>query len=228
MTGVGAARPAFQERSLYDTNAEGFRLLQARQIDQAAAVFTDARQRAADAHDARAESAARRGLGRVFIARGEFDRAGQFYQQVLTTFTRLDGPKSEKAIQAVEGLGEVRRMLGDLDGAKQRYLEVIALYTETEGPTHVRTLSAKNDLVAVLANQGDWAAAEPLARENLAAEEAVLGPNHPNVPLTLNLLAFVLGRTARFVEAETTLRRGLPLPPRTERLRAERFAASLP
>ena len=75
LVAFGAAGPRLQERSLPATLAEGFRLLEARQLDQAAALFSDAQRRAADAHDVRDEGMARRGLGRVFIERRDLDRA---------------------------------------------------------------------------------------------------------------------------------------------------------
>jgi CHAT domain-containing protein/uncharacterized protein HemY len=127
-TSVGAAGPALQERSLPDTLAEGFRRLDARQLDEAAALFTDARQRAADAQDSRDEAVARRGLGRVLLERRQFERALAELSEALR-LAEAAGDRGEVG-RTLASRGLVFTNTGDWPRMEEAYESAIAALGE--------------------------------------------------------------------------------------------------
>jgi tetratricopeptide (TPR) repeat protein len=140
-------------------------------------------------------------VGRVYLRRGEHDKARPVLEEALEA-GRKSGPPDSRLAFTLSDLGVLYKDLGDLPGSVRLLEEALAIRRGLWPKGH-------NDVAVTLVELGRvqntlerFDLAEPLLREALTIRRAVLGPEHREVAVSLGDLAVLLWHKGDFSAAE--------------------------
>jgi lipopolysaccharide biosynthesis regulator YciM len=130
-------------------------------------------------------------LVRVFLEKGEYDRALPLCEECLAKAKRILGEDHPDTLSSLNNLADLFRSKGEYDRALPLYEECLAKRKRVLGEDHPDTLSSLNNLADLFRSKGEYDRALPLYEECLAKRKRVLGEDHPNTLRSLNNLAFL-------------------------------------
>jgi tetratricopeptide (TPR) repeat protein len=141
-------------------------------------------------------------LGAAYLKAERYGEAADFFQKLLETHTRLNGPDHPDSLEASGALQEAYRLAGNRNEGKRLALRRID--AARKQPDEIQLSSALATAADALLSFEDFASAEPLARECLQIRQTKL----PRTWLCFNaqsILGGVLLGLAKYDEAEPLL-----------------------
>ena len=132
----------------YDLNLVGRGQLGMGRLDAAEKSFNEAVQimQAASEKPDYVLMTAKQGLGRVYNAKGQFDKAQKILNETWETRKTLDGPDSWVTVWTRYDLGVAAKGLGDKDAAKTHWQAVLNHATKAFPPGDTRTIKTQEAL----------------------------------------------------------------------------------
>jgi len=140
-------------------------------LDQAAQGFGAALEKAAQAGDVYAQAQAHRGLGAVFIKKGNYQAARAESEQSLSLFGSIDDARGQALLN--DQLGSITQMTGDYVATREFFRQSVKLYDELgllrEKAVAMRNLAMAGDPDYELLTQGSLEIALQIGDKNLEA-----------------------------------------------------------
>ena len=127
--------------------------------------------------------------GVYLSSRGQYQRAGELYEQALTGSQQILGHDHSSTLESMTNLAAVRRDLGDLQGARELREQALAGSWRVYGDDHPSTLASMLDLAESRRDFGDLQGARELHEKALAGYRRTLGDNNPNTMRSMHCLA---------------------------------------
>jgi serine/threonine protein kinase/tetratricopeptide (TPR) repeat protein len=140
-------------------------------------------------------------IGQCYLQLGEYARAHSQFARSVKLWTRSQGRKHPRTLEAMNALAVVLERLGKLRESHALHRETLRLQTDVLGPLHQNTLLSKHNLAVVLAALGKREEARKFAEETYAARARTLGPAHRDTLTSLEILANTLKRQGKRREA---------------------------
>lgn len=104
------------------------------------------------------------GLGRLYVAQGQYDRAEPLYRRALGILENALGPENLKVADALTDLGQLCTAQDRYAQAESLYRRALAIQEKALGVEHYRVAETLNDLAHLYIAQGLHDQAEPLVR----------------------------------------------------------------
>lgn len=147
-------------------------------------------------------NAAKSYIARVLNNEGEYDRAEQLTNEVLSHGKLHWQNMPVKFYNTMLELGGIYQHQGKLVEAENAYQETYAGFENILGPDYQSTIVALSNLAQVYEQEGLYDLAEPALKDALARFERVLGADHVNSSRSRNNLALLHESQGNFREAE--------------------------
>jgi len=147
-------------------------------------------------------------LGSLYLARGEFDQAADYFRRAIDLLSRL-GSDSAQLVTSFTNLAGVYVRKGDLDRSDSLLQRALDIQRRALDPLHPEIANTLNNLGGIAYRRGDYAATEPRFREALRIWREVYGPEHPQTARGLNNLAATLEKLGDLAQAEELYRETL-------------------
>jgi Flp pilus assembly protein TadD len=122
---------------------------------------------------------------------GQFVRAAQLGQRILTTRKKLLGENHPDYAESLNNLALLYDLMGDSAKAEPLYLQSREILKKVLGENHPLYATSLNNLAALYDSMGDSAKAEPIYVQSREIYKKVLGENHPLYATSLNNLALL-------------------------------------
>jgi len=148
-------------------------------------------------------------MGSVYLSLGLAERAGQFFDEALTTAASLYGIDSLEYAHTQIGAADLARFRGDYEDSERLYRRSLDTYRSQPEPPDVRIGSALQGLGMALYFQAQYAAAEANLREALGIYVNEYGSNSAQVAEVYSDLGSALHNMDRFDEAEDLFEQAL-------------------
>lgn len=140
-------------------------------------------------------------IGRVYLRRGEHDKAAPILEEALAAARALEEPDLRLA-QTLSNLGVLREEQGDRTAAVALLTEALALRRQILGNAHNEVAICLVELARVELARERFEVAEPLFREALEIRQKVMGPEHRETAVSLGDLAVLLWQKGDLAAAE--------------------------
>jgi serine/threonine-protein kinase len=151
------------------------------------------------------------GLGIVHYRLGDYDRAQEAFEEVLSIREAADPPEPRELASVLNNLGLLQNRTGQHEAAVDSFDRASELYIEVGGPENPDVARALNNKGLALYQLGRYEEAASSYEQALAIHEAAFGPNNMNVAGTLGNLAEAKRRMGRTEGVEEMLRRCLAI-----------------
>jgi serine/threonine protein kinase len=148
-------------------------------------------------------------LGTTYRELGVFDRADALLSQAQAIFTRVLGPDSREAAEAVLIRATIASDRGEFDRAGQFYQKVLTTFTKLDGPKSEKAIQATEGLGEVRRMLGDLDGAKQRYLEVIDLYTETKGPTNVRTLSAKNDLVAVLANQGDYAAAETLARENL-------------------
>ena len=168
------------------------------------------RKRAAGSPDARVSIRALVTLAEISGAKGDAQRAADYYGQAILKEQALSGKESAAVARLLNGLSPL------LEPAQAIPLleRALAIERKALGARHPETATTEANLAGTLLNAKRTAEAIRLATEAISVFEETLGRDHPRTALSLTILGYGLRTKGDRAGAERCFRRAVAIDER--------------
>jgi serine/threonine protein kinase/Tfp pilus assembly protein PilF len=148
-------------------------------------------------------------VGRVYLARGETDKAIALLDRALRVRRELYGSEHIITAGSMQSLGIARRYKGEFDQSRVLLEDALRIQTQKLGERHESVAVTLDELARWYRDVGQLDIAEKTFRRSLAAFTAVNGPQSPQVSSVTNDLATLLLYKGEPAAAEQLYRQAL-------------------
>ena len=151
------------------------------------------------------------GLGIVYWAKGDFDKAEPIMRQSFSMREKALGPEHPDLAPHMNNLGGVYWSQKRYNDALVMYDRTLRIYERTLDPMHPNMASVLNNIGETYWKLKRLDEAEKMLKRALAIKEARLENGDPSIAVTLNALAGVMRDGKRWKEAEANYQRALAI-----------------
>jgi predicted ATP-binding protein involved in virulence/Tfp pilus assembly protein PilF len=131
----------------------------------------------------------------VYQAKGEYDKALEFFQKSLTIREEVLGKKHPDPATSYNNIGMVYNSKGEYDKALEFFQKSLTIREEVLGKKHPNTATSYNNIAGVYhRSKGEYDKALEFYQKSLAIHEEVLGTKHPNTATSYNNIGEVYRR----------------------------------
>ncbi|MEM1181653.1 MAG: serine/threonine-protein kinase [Acidobacteriota bacterium] len=127
-------------------------------------------------------------LGVVALETGQFAKAVEFFDRVIESRTRAEGPRDSLVIAARNNAAVAHVQQGNLERAAAEHRQVLEARRQSLGADHPEVATSLNNLAVVSYLQGDLDASEESLLEALAIWRQSFGDEHPEVATAISNL----------------------------------------
>jgi tetratricopeptide (TPR) repeat protein len=120
------------------------------------------------------------GLGIVFTAKKEYDRAQSCLEEALRIGRDKLGENNPTTLTSLQCLGALEYHRGNDEKSEKYLLEALSGRQRILGDDHPAALETKNSLAILYKSMGRYSEAKPLFEETLSGRTSKLGPQHPD------------------------------------------------
>jgi len=150
-------------------------------------------------------------LGALAERQGEYEDAGDFFEQALALRKKALGPDHPDVAFTLNNLGVVAEAQGRYEEARNSLERALEIFETTLGPDHPNVAFTLNNLGRVAISQGEYEEAQEVYERALAIREKALGPDHNAVANLLDKLGDVAILQAEYEEAQAVYERALAI-----------------
>ncbi|HEX6573459.1 MAG TPA: serine/threonine-protein kinase [Gemmatimonadaceae bacterium] len=151
------------------------------------------------------------GLGIVYWAKGDFDKAEPVMRRSFSMRERLLGPDHPDLAPLMNNLGGLLWSQNRYDDALVLYERTRRIYEQTLDPMHPNMASILNNIGETYWKLKRFDEADTILRRALTIKEARLEHSDPSIAVTLNALAGVLRDGKHYKDAEAAYQRALDI-----------------
>jgi serine/threonine-protein kinase len=143
-------------------------------------------------------------LGRVRVARGDYEAGRALLEQALAIRRRLHGDEHPEVVESLIHLARAGDLVGDLDEAESLHRQALDLARRLGQPELIAQVLDRFGILLMERAQLD--AAETMMREALDLYDGLYGELHPEAALSRNNLATLYGARGDYESAERIYR----------------------
>ncbi|CAB4024011.1 Nephrocystin-3, partial [Paramuricea clavata] len=150
-------------------------------------------------------------IGLVYHAKGELDKAEDYYQRALAIKVKQLGLVHVDVADSYENIGEVYRAKVELDQAKDYYQRALAIKEMQLGPDHVDVAGSYDNIGEVYRAKGELDQAKDYYQRALGIKEIQLAPDHVDVADSYDNIGEVYYAKSELDQAKSYYERALAI-----------------
>jgi tetratricopeptide (TPR) repeat protein len=140
------------------------------------------------------------GLGQIYTALGEFERAEQHYQEALSVKERALGADHRDLAVTLNNLADLRYILGQMETVESLYRRALEIHRRDQ--LNLEVVRSLNGLALVHNDAGEYVLAEELLKRAVHNNERAERRDDPYMGTVLTNLGILYTNLGRFEEAE--------------------------
>lgn len=145
------------------------------------------------------------GLGQVYTALGQFDRAEAYYQEALAVKKKALGPGHRDVAITLNNLGDLRYILDRVDEVEPLYRRALDIHRRDQ--LNLEVVRSLNGLALVHNDNGEYVLAEELLKRAVLNNERAERRDDPYMGTVLTNLGILYTNLGRHEEAEPMFQR---------------------
>lgn len=146
---------------------------------------------------------------------GEFDKARNLYDEILTIDAQIYGKESIEYSKTLNGLGVLNVRSAQYLRAKDNFEEAVRIRQKLLGEKSELYINSLSNLATVYTRMGDYIKAEKLYNIDLRVTEEVSGRASDNFATSLSNLALIYTYNQKYYKAEVMLKEALEIRKQT-------------